>query len=78
MDKNLGLAYAALADRETALLHLNRAIELDPSYAPAIDNRRAVQALLPGEKLQLDGIREIDFYADKLRESPRQSRAAAK
>ena len=75
---NLGLAYAALADRESALLHLNRAIELDPSYAPAIDNRRAVQALLPGEKLQFDGIREIDFYADKLRESPRQSRAAAK
>ena len=27
---NLGLAYAALADREFALRHLNRAIELDP------------------------------------------------
>ena len=75
---NLGLAYAGLADRESALRHLNRAIELNPSYEPAIENRRAVQALLPGEKLQFDGIREIDFYADKLRESPRQSRAAAK
>ncbi len=75
---NLGLAYAALGDRKSAVLHLNRAIELDPRYEPAIDNRRAVQALLPGEKLQIEGIREIDFYADKLRESPRQFRAAAK
>jgi len=72
---NLGLAYAGLGDRDTALWHLNRALELDPRYQPAIDNRRAVLELQPGEKLQFDHIREVDFYADKVRTSPQKPHA---
>lgn len=75
---NLGLAHAALGNRDTALWHLNRAIELDPRYQPAIDNRRSVLALQPGEKLHFGGIREIDFYADKLRRSQQNFHAGGK
>jgi lipoprotein NlpI len=63
---NLGLAYAALGDRDSALWHLNRAIELDPHYLPAIDNRRVVLELQASERLQFGQMREVDFYADKV------------
>jgi tetratricopeptide (TPR) repeat protein len=42
---NLGLAYAGLGDRVAAIRHLDKAIELDPDYEPAIDNRRIILAL---------------------------------
>ena len=64
---NLGLAYAGQGDRDRALRHLDKAIELDPQYEPAIDNRRLVLALRPGETLRSLDVREVDFYADKVR-----------
>ena len=75
---NLGIAYAALGDRDAALRHLNRAIELDPRYEPAIVNRRVLLALQPGEKLRFDAIREIDFYGDRLFGSPQEFDASPK
>jgi len=64
---NLGLAYAGLGNRVGALRHLDKAIELDPDYGPAIDNRRIILALQPGERLSLGPIREVDFYSDRER-----------
>jgi tetratricopeptide (TPR) repeat protein len=62
---NLGLAYAALGDKVAAIRHLDKAIELDPAYEPAIDNRQVILALKPGEKLFCSQMREIEFYSDK-------------
>ena len=59
---NLGLAYAGLGDYDKALQHLDKAIELDPGYQPAIDNRRLILKLPVGESLDLP-MRETDFYA---------------
>lgn len=63
---NLGLAYAGLGQRDRAIACLDKAIELDADYQPAIDNRRillAAQDELPAEQ----HMREIDFYGDRAR-----------
>jgi tetratricopeptide (TPR) repeat protein len=62
---NLGLVFAALGDREEALLHLGRAIELDPNYTPAVQNRRAVLNTPTGKRLDLGRVARVDFYPDQ-------------
>jgi tetratricopeptide (TPR) repeat protein len=62
---NLGLCYAAFGDTEKALQHLDRAIELDPTYLPAIGNRKNVEALRPGERLDLTISKDIAFYSER-------------
>jgi len=42
-------------------------LQLDPEYEPAIDNRRIILALPPGERLNRGQIREVDFYVDRER-----------
>jgi tetratricopeptide (TPR) repeat protein len=64
---NLALAYAGLGRRADALASFDRALELDPDYAPAIENRRVVLAMREGEPLIPDGIEEVEFYADQIR-----------
>lgn len=64
---NLGLAYAGLGDRDNAIKNFDRAIEIDPDYQPAIGNRKMVMAMAPGEKLNTQGMREIEFYAEKVK-----------
>lgn len=66
---NLGLAHAWLGDRDAAIRYFDKAIELDPHYQPAIENRQLVLERRPGETLKSFGMREIDFYADKARAS---------
>jgi len=64
---NMGLAYAGLGNRQKALECLDKAIELDPEYEPAIVNRHAVNSLKDGELADFDG-REINYYSEfKLR-----------
>lgn len=75
---NLGLAYAGLGDRESAIEHFDKAIELDPNYQPAIDNRRVAMALAPGEKMNTQGMREIEFYTEKAKaDTPEQEMLAS-
>jgi len=70
---NLGLAYAGLGDRDNAIQNFDRAIEIDPDYQPAIGNRKMVMAMAPGEKLNTQGMREIEFYAEKVKAQSEQS-----
>jgi tetratricopeptide (TPR) repeat protein len=61
---NMGLAYAGLGNRQKALECLNKAIEIDPDYEPAIINRIAVDRLKDGEAMPDVAFREVDYYAD--------------
>ena len=65
---NMGLAYAILGNRQKALECLDRAIELDPEYEPAIVNRLSVASLKDGEALPDFDPRELNYYSEfKLR-----------
>ena len=63
---NLGLAYAGQGERDRAIACLDKAIELDADYQPAIYNRRILLAS-PDEQLEVQSLREIDFYGDRAR-----------
>ncbi len=65
---NMGLAYAILGNRQKALECLDKAIELDPGYEPALVNRLAIASLKEGEALSdFDG-HELSYYSEfKLR-----------
>lgn len=64
---NLGLAYAGLGDRGRALECLDKAINLDAGYQPAIDNRRILLALPLDERSAIPATHAIDFYGDRVR-----------
>ena len=64
---NLGVTYAALGDRDNALKHLRKAIQLDPEYEPAINNLRFVLAMSAGERLVPDAMCRNDFYTERAR-----------
>jgi tetratricopeptide (TPR) repeat protein len=55
------LAYAGLGNRKKALDCLNKAIELDPEYEPAILNRLVAEKMKDGEALPDIGMREVDY-----------------
>ena len=48
---NLGLCYAQLGHKAKALAELDRALELDPTYQPAKQNRKAALAMVEGSSL---------------------------
>ncbi|MEF8701002.1 MAG: tetratricopeptide repeat protein [Candidatus Accumulibacter sp. UW20] len=64
---NMGLAYAGLGNRQKAFECLDRAIALDPEYAPAITNRRLIASLPEGETLSSGEMQEISYYSDRSR-----------
>jgi tetratricopeptide (TPR) repeat protein len=66
---NIALAYAGLGNRSEAMACFKRALELDPDYEPAIDNRRVIAQMRDGEPFVPDIIRELEFYADRFRDS---------
>jgi tetratricopeptide (TPR) repeat protein len=60
----MGLAYAILGNRQKAIECLDKAIELDPEYEPALVNRLAVERLKDGDALpDFDG-RAINYYSE--------------
>lgn len=61
---NMGLAYAILGQKQKALECLNKAIELDPEYEPAIVNRRQVMASRENEPLPDIGFQELSYYSE--------------
>jgi tetratricopeptide (TPR) repeat protein len=64
---NLGLAYAGLGRRADALACFDRALELDPDYGPAIQNRRNILNMREGEPYTPDAMRRVEYYADRVR-----------
>jgi tetratricopeptide (TPR) repeat protein len=65
---NMGLAYARIGNRQKALECLNKALELDPEYEPALVNRLVVERLKDGEALPDVNQRELNYYSEyKLR-----------
>jgi len=61
---NMGLCYAALGRKQDALNALNRALELDPKYEPAIINREMVKSLREGEHAYIPEVKPIEYYKD--------------
>ena len=60
---NLGICYASLGQKRESLNAFDKAIELDPSYEPALVNRTIVESLKEGERLEAQ-IKRIEYYRD--------------
>ncbi|NIA30070.1 MAG: tetratricopeptide repeat protein [Actinobacteria bacterium] len=61
---NLGICYGHLGEKQKALAALDRALEIDPNYEPAIINRKIISSLGEGEKLRLSKFASVDYYKD--------------
>jgi len=61
---NLGLCYANLGEKDLALDYLDKALELDPKYEPALVNRAIIEKLKPGEKHKMPTMKSINYYKD--------------
>jgi tetratricopeptide (TPR) repeat protein len=68
---NLALAYAGLGRRADALTSFDRALELDPNYEPAIQNRRVTVNMREGVPFIPDAVKEVEFYGDRFRAEQR-------
>ena len=64
---NMGICYAQLGQKERARETLDKAIELDPTYEPALTNRVIIESLKEGEELEM-GFETIEYYTDKFRD----------
>lgn len=61
---NMGLCLAALGRKQEAIEALNRAVELDPTYEPALIGRTFVERLAEGAKLQLAEGVSVNYSSD--------------
>lgn len=61
---NTGLCYAQLGRKQEALEALDKALEIDPSYEPAISNRIVIACLREGEALPMRKMVEVEYYKD--------------
>jgi tetratricopeptide (TPR) repeat protein len=61
---NMGIAYARIGNRHKALECLNKALELDPEYEPALVNRLVIERLKEGEALPDFDRRELSYYSE--------------
>jgi tetratricopeptide (TPR) repeat protein len=64
---NVALAYAGLGRKALALEHLDKAIALDPTYEPAIQNRRVIAETIEGEPHLPLAVMETEYYLDRLK-----------
>jgi tetratricopeptide (TPR) repeat protein len=62
---NIGLCLAFLGRKNEALAALDRALDIDPDYGPALTNRAHILALQDGEPLSADFV-SVDFYKDRM------------
>ncbi len=61
---NLGICYACLGEKETALSNFDKALEIDPKYQLATANRLLVEKLGKGEKLSMPEIKSVNYYLE--------------
>ena len=71
---NLGLAYAGLGRKAACLACLDKALALDPGYAPARSNRHILEAMQEGRP-HIMPMAETQFYREQL-EAERTDRSA--
>lgn len=60
---NIGICYGQLGRKQEAIEALDKALELDPEYQPALQNRRIIRELKEGEKLQAM-LGTVNYYRD--------------
>jgi len=65
---NMGICYGQLGKKQEALAALEKAIELDPKYEPAIINLKIISSLADGEKLPSAKFKSVDYYKDITKE----------
>jgi tetratricopeptide (TPR) repeat protein len=64
---NLALAYAGLGRKALALENLDKAIALDPTYGPAIQNRKVIEAMKEGEPQRPLAVATTEYYLEHLK-----------
>jgi len=64
---NLGICYACLGEKETALNYFDEALRIDPDYEVARINRSLVEKLGTNEKLNIPAMRSINYYVEGLK-----------
>jgi len=60
---NLGLCYARMGKRQLALEVFDKALELDPRYKPAKDNRKLIASLTEDQCLEKE-MATVNYYKD--------------
>ena len=61
---NMALCYANIGDKQKALAALDMALELDPSYKPALINKKIIATMSEGEPLGVLPIMSVEYYKD--------------
>jgi tetratricopeptide (TPR) repeat protein len=63
---NVALAYAGLGQKTLALQHLDKALALNPTYEPAIQNRKIIEAIEEGEPHRPLAMAKTDYSRECL------------
>lgn len=71
---NLGLCLAGLGQKAAALASLDRALELDPTYEPARNNKIAIGEMTEGRTLVPGHFAETEYYRERLEAQKAQGR----
>jgi len=61
---NIGMCHAQLGRKREAIEALDKALEIDPKYEPAIYNKVLIESLADDEKPELDKTISINYYED--------------
>ena len=61
---NIGICHAQLGRRREAIKALDKALEIDPKYEPAIYNKVLIESLADDEKPELERTISINYYED--------------
>ncbi|MDZ7697640.1 MAG: tetratricopeptide repeat protein [Deltaproteobacteria bacterium] len=61
---NMGLCYAQLGERSKALAALDKALEIDPRYEPAMVNKAVIERIREGEPLTSQKMKSVEYYRE--------------
>lgn len=62
---NMGICYGYLGQKEEALAYFDKALEIDPTYEPAIFNRRITESFKEGETLDNFKFESVEYYKER-------------